>query len=44
MTRPLAPHVVVSEAAQFFVNDSGQALNGALVSLAPGTEEPADLV
>jgi hypothetical protein len=44
MARALAVHVVVSQAAQFFVNDGGQALNRALVSVAPGAEEPADLV
>ena len=40
----LALHVVVSQAAKFFINDRGQTVERALVSIAPGAEELAYVV
>jgi hypothetical protein len=37
-------HIVVGQATEFVVNSRGQPLKSALVSLAPGTEERADIV
>ena len=40
----LAFHIVVSQAAEFLIDDRGQALQRALVSIAPGAEERAYVV
>src|SRR5215470_7554922 len=41
---PLALHVVVSQAAELFINDRSQTIQRALISRAPGAKELAYLV
>ena len=40
----LTLHIAVSQAAEFFVHDGGQAVERALVSIAPGSQTRADVL
>src|ERR1035437_9244874 len=43
MSRPLASHVAPCEAVEFVINDGGQPVERAAVSVTPGSEQPAHL-
>ena len=37
-------HIAMSQAAEFLINDGGQAVERALIAIAPGTQERADVL
>jgi hypothetical protein len=41
---PLALHIAMSEATEFFVNDRHQGVERALIAIAPSTEDRADIL
>jgi hypothetical protein len=43
MSRPLASHVVTCEAVELVINDGGELVERAAVSVTPGSEQPAHL-